>query len=358
MNYTTPFKPLLYSILLFLSAPAFASYGYFGDCPSFISINGTFYEAASCSATDAPFINGADLGLLPEVVISYIEQQTWENSGDDVANGSFFYRVWEGSPSGAFIEIPLTNTDLLGGGNEKRSVSPALDIIAGLAAGTTFTCEFYYTSSVNQNGGGTDAIFESNGGANYQFSFTTDAPAPVELSQFRAQQKQEAIVLQWKTDSETNTSHFELERSDDGRTWTNIGQLRSKGYSQGQQFYAFLDEQPFNGKNYYRLNIVDFDGRQAYSPVLVFDFAAEIVITVYPNPVKNQLYFQIDDKELGEQLIVEIYIATGQRMLRTDGLAKLRILPIETGQWAPGLYVYRLVNSQGKHITQGHFLKH
>ena len=114
MSYSTTLKSLFYSLLFSLSVPAFAGYGYFGDCPSFISVTGTFYDAASCSGSAAPFINGTDLGTVPAVVINYIEQQTFENGGDDVASGSLFYRVWTGSASGAFIEVPLTNLELLG----------------------------------------------------------------------------------------------------------------------------------------------------------------------------------------------------------------------------------------------------
>lgn len=356
MSYTTTCKSALCAILFCLSFPAFAGYGYFGDCPSFISVNGTFYEAASCSATSDPFINGTDLGTVPAVVINYIEQQTWENGGDDVASGSLFYRVWTGSASGAFIEIPLTTTDLLGGGNEKRSVNLTLDIISGLAAGTTYTCEFYYTSSVNQNGGGTDAIFESNGGANYQFSFTTDAPVPVELTQFSTSQKQAAIALQWQTSSEINSSHFEVERSDDGALWTRIGQQESKGDFRSVQTYLFWDEAPLEGKNYYRLKMVDFGGREEYSSVRVHDFQSPLSFKLYPNPVKDQLFFQLEEVS-PEEVRVEIYSASGQAIFRSNAVEELGSFAVATASWAPGLYVYRLVDARGDLMAQGRLLK-
>ncbi|NJN35007.1 MAG: T9SS C-terminal target domain-containing protein, partial [Saprospiraceae bacterium] len=62
------------------------------------------------------------------------------------------------------------------------------------------------------------------------------------------------------TASERNGSHFDVQRSKDGKTFTTIGQVKAVGNSLTLQRYEFSDENPLSGTNYYRLNAVDLDG--------------------------------------------------------------------------------------------------
>ena len=66
--------------------------------------------------------------------------------------------------------------------------------------------------------------------------------------------------------------------------------LRSTGDSIRQTAYAFLDRQPANGMNYYRLKIIDKDGRFEYSRIMNIDlgFTASH-LSVYPNPTQTHL---------------------------------------------------------------------
>ena len=49
-----------------------------------------------------------------------------------------------------------------------------------------------------------------------------------------------------------------------------LGKVKGAGNSVHDMNYAFIDENPLNGNNYYRLTQVNFDGKSAsYSPVVV-----------------------------------------------------------------------------------------
>lgn len=98
-------------------------------------------------------------------------------------------------------------------------------------------------------------------------------PTPVELTNFDATLNEENVtLLDWQSETEINTSLFEIERSTDGKEWTGIGVERAAGQSFEKIDYNFLD---FGSRKlakqfdrlYYRLKMIDLDGSFEYSPI-------------------------------------------------------------------------------------------
>ena len=69
------------------------------------------------------------------------------------------------------------------------------------------------------------------------------------------------MVLSWKTASEINNSHFEIERSNNGKDFIKIGEIAGQGTSNSTKRYQFTDKNPGSAQQYYRLKQVDFDGK-------------------------------------------------------------------------------------------------
>ena len=112
---------------------------------------------------------------------------------------------------------------------------------------------------------------------------------PVALSNLSAEPMGKTAMVKWSTATESGNSHFVVERSQDGRAFTAVGQVTGAGDSYGTINYDFVDQAPATGDNYYRLRQVDFTGEATvFGPVLV-SFAAE-GLTAYPNPVGNRLF--------------------------------------------------------------------
>jgi hypothetical protein len=111
-------------------------------------------------------------------------------------------------------------------------------------------------------------------------TFTDLNPLPVTWLSFEAELEKEGVWLQWKTVQEQNAAYFEVEKSlenepkkgqQGGESWDTfqrIGSLEAKGNTQAIQNYRFLDPETHQGKVYYRLKQVDFDGSLHYSPVV------------------------------------------------------------------------------------------
>jgi hypothetical protein len=58
---------------------------------------------------------------------------------------------------------------------------------------------------------------------------------PVELLYFESQlAAKHNVILNWATVSEINNSHFEIERSYNGRTFERVGEVNGNGNSQHQ----------------------------------------------------------------------------------------------------------------------------
>ncbi len=96
------------------------------------------------------------------------------------------------------------------------------------------------------------------------------SPMPVELSGFYGQYHAESqsAELRWSTLSETNNSHFVIERSGDGFVYETIGLVSGSGNSNAPVDYSFLDRNFSGDVVYYRLTQVDFDGKSESFPVL------------------------------------------------------------------------------------------
>lgn len=103
------------------------------------------------------------------------------------------------------------------------------------------------------------------------------APLPVKFISFDGEWKNNNVLLNWKTASESNNSHFEVEKSKDVQLWEMIGTVTGNGTTDLQNQYFFTDEQVNPVQNpilYYRLRQVDFNGASEYSKTISLRSAA------------------------------------------------------------------------------------
>jgi hypothetical protein len=97
-------------------------------------------------------------------------------------------------------------------------------------------------------------------------------PLPVSLLDFNGLVRNKAIELVWSTAQETNSRYFDVLKSMDGISFTEIGKVNAAGNSTGLRGYQFMDNTPANGINYYKLKQVDMDGRFVYSKNIAVNF--------------------------------------------------------------------------------------
>lgn len=181
---------------------------------------------------------------------------------------------------------------------------------------------------------------------------------PVELTTFTAKANGKDAILNWTTVSEINNSHFEIERSIDGRTFEFAGKVKGAGNSNSINKYLFVDENiaASNSTVYYRLKQVDFDGSVNYHGNVQVKFENETVSTlsldVYPNPFNGNLNITITGANAGKVDVVMIDIQgkivktfTGE-VLNSSYLINLD----ETSTLNDGMYILQAVVN-GKTFT-------
>jgi hypothetical protein len=168
-------------------------------------------------------------------------------------------------------------------------------------------------------------------------------PLPVTLVRFEIIKKEAAAELSWSTSQETNSSHFEIERSTEGRVWEMIGLVKALTESTSLKNYGYLDSNPLPGENLYRLKMTDLDGTFAYSKIRSVVFEQSVLkISTYPNPATDRLLLNVKNPGMVSQLC--IYNLSGtlvskQESYKADGIL-VRDLPA-------GLYILKLTHSSG-----------
>jgi hypothetical protein len=130
-------------------------------------------------------------------------------------------------------------------------------------------------------------------------------PLPVDILTFHANPCNTQACLQWTVGEEKNVSHYEVERSLDGNSFQFVGKVNATNESS----YSFTDNMPYAGRNYYRLNVVDIDGKHNYSPIRSIDFTeGQWNIAILPTYSENGQYTLQSNKSIRS---VEIFTTNG-----------------------------------------------
>ncbi|PWT74529.1 MAG: hypothetical protein C5B59_10950 [Bacteroidetes bacterium] len=120
---------------------------------------------------------------------------------------------------------------------------------------------------------------------------------PVELVQFVASRNSDqTISVSWSTSQEVNSAYFNVERSADGAgNWQTIGTVKAKGFASSTTDYTYKDVNPLDGANYYRLKMVDLDGKFKYSKVVsVSSDTKSDALVIYNNPFTDMIRFKVN----------------------------------------------------------------
>jgi hypothetical protein len=232
-----------------------------------------------------------------------------------------------------------------------------------VAGGSTVNMTTYW-KSINEAAGfdntnnlkiwhynGTSWDNEGTGGANlvgdlYNFTrtgITSFSPfgvantgiLPLTLISFTGKINTGIAQLAWKTTEEINVKSYEVERSPTGNDFKNIGSIKATGNFLQTAQYNFDDNNPFYGENFYRLKMIDNDGKFKYSPIIIV-VNDNLNITVYPNPVVETIFIKVANKNQTTKL----YDAKGSLLYANT------IVPyqIDLSQLSKGVYLLQIGN--------------
>ncbi|MGN6400870.1 MAG: PQQ-dependent sugar dehydrogenase, partial [Flavisolibacter sp.] len=185
---------------------------------------------------------------------------------------------------------------------------------------------------------------------------------PLKLLSFKGSLENKATHLQWETANEVNTSHFIVERSIDGRNFSDIGRVEAAGYGSETRNYTYIDNDAMLQAAemlYYRLKMYDKDGSFTYSKIVTVSIPpANYIVTVYPNPIHDILKIKLS-LSAADNLQVQVTDMNGRIVYKQSKFTGIGVseLQIDTRGWASQMYSVKVVNSSNKIMATQNVVK-
>ncbi len=192
----------------------------------------------------------------------------------------------------------------------------------------------------------------------FEYSAPVQSTLPVKLASFTANLNNNKIDLKWATSMEKNVSHFEVERSLDGREYSSIGVVFAYGNSDETRHYSFVDNNVNTSRQgviYYRLRSVDIDTKAEYSQVRMIHIGKQgqstLSVITYPNPATSQVSVTVPANWQGKDIRYEIYGQNGQLVLSRQAGAASQTESFDINSLSRGYYILR-VHCEGETAQQ------
>jgi hypothetical protein len=192
------------------------------------------------------------------------------------------------SNSGSQLRVCNTTDPIVG--NTSRT------IILKVRGVTTTVTPQTFSGQMNFGNGTTCAAGTAPGNNNTADDFATStitvqAVVPLSILDFSGASINCEPTLKWTTSSETNTNRFEVEKSATGNdNWKAIATVTASGNSSTNKSYSYVDKDITGAEEnlFYRLKMIDTDGRFSYSRIVhVLSTCKSAKMLVYPNPAEN-----------------------------------------------------------------------
>lgn len=164
----------------------------------------------------------------------------------------------------------------------------------------------------------------------------SSGPLPIVLKSFQALLKDNQTQLVWSSAQELNASYYEIQKSNDARSFESIGKVAAKNSLKGSS-YSFLVNQSNTSPSYYRLKMLDRDGKMQYSNIVKTNALRALEITLSPNPFTSTL--NVKSNEEIKQL--EIFDMSGSLQLSKSDIGNTEC-SISNESLKPGYYIIKV----------------
>ncbi len=305
--------------------------------------NGTYYFYSSGVNRLMNSITAASgsLGCVSSNI--YEAGTTWQT----FSGGERSQKVIEVTPttnSGSTFTIALYFTAAELAGKPAASVRIAKTTAATMALANATNTTVVTTSFAAYNG--SDFVFTGTfTGFSKFFLIDNLVTLPVDLISFSGTlNTQSRAALLWKTTNQYNLGSFEVQRSYDGINFSTAGTVAALQNPAIIQDYTFTDPVIAKAVNYYRLKMIDNDGRFKISAIIrINNNKPQRFVELVQNPVGDNIPFIIDNPDK-ENVSAQLFSSTGQLMKRWE-LGKIEgyvVLPFNGARPGAGIYILRL----------------
>ncbi len=174
---------------------------------------------------------------------------------------------------------------------------------------------------------------------------------PLLLLNFSGTLNNDIVHLKWEAEQETGFRHYNVQRSIDGNNFITIGMVNGAGNNTRNE-YTYYDNGLINQaakKVFYRLQMMDLDGKFTYSKIICFDKEqTNGTITVFPNPASHSINISFEQYKKGNMTIHITGIGgnTIKKMTQFTAEGKTS-LSIEVSTLPAGTYMLSVISENG-----------
>ena len=252
--------------------------------------------------------------------------------------------------NGSFSDLPTS------GNNADPNIANIriTKVDGGLGTGTPTVI----TPTMNWNGNYWEASFGVTSFSQFYFHSANplNAALPTTITNFKAVKNNDIDIISWSTVNESNNNYFTVLYSKNGVDFNAIAQLKSKGMNGNSQLklnYSAENSSFQLGHNYYKLQQTDLDGKATtYSQIAdVLHNENGTVVTVYPNPMKDELW--IDTYHMATSKVEIKIIDMSGRILKNSIAEQLKgshKITIPVNDLHEGIYAVQVIEN-GKLIS-------
>ena len=170
----------------------------------------------------------------------------------------------------------------------------------------------------------------------------------VQVTNFKAESRNGNVGLSWKTKSEDHLRQYEIEYSPDSKYYKNLGFISARNNLNGD-FYEFENPVSYSDSAFYRLKVVDNNGRWFYTEPVLYQVNKITAFFVYPSVITSHVInIFVNDPFYS----LEVVSMNGEVMLKQNLSGKTGRFNIPVSpNLSAGIYMVRLSNFDKK-ITQ------
>ncbi|MEP6675993.1 MAG: ELWxxDGT repeat protein [Ferruginibacter sp.] len=183
-----------------------------------------------------------------------------------------------------------------------------------------------------------EVSFTVTGFSGFYLSSVAAGSLPVHLLSFYGiVNTQKMAALQWKVTEQSDIINYEIERSSTGNNFVTIASVNANTLNDFT--YKFTDSSIITDKYYYRIKIIDANGRITYSSIIILQASGNNFVNIYPVPASLVVTIQTNHlKYLGT--IATIKDNAGKIMQQQ--LINSNQQQIDVSRFSAGIYYVQL----------------
>jgi photosystem II stability/assembly factor-like uncharacterized protein len=289
----------------------------------FTDANNGFVAGGACwmDCWGGTILGTSDRGNEWSILVDSLDVRLSSISFSDSNNGM----VVGGSPEGGVI-LRTTNA----------GVSWVLQYDGPPAGGRLYGVSFTDANNGTAVGDFGTILHTNNGGV-----------VPIELTSFIAQAENQKVILKWTTATELNNNGFEIQRRVAESDFATVGFVRGEGTTTNQKEYSYIDKDLTDGKYFYRLKQIDYNGAYEYSNAIEVDVRSlnEYALEQnYPNPFNpvTTIGYVIKEKTTAKLILLNAICEEVAVLVNEEQDKGFHKIDFNASTLASGVYFYQL----------------